>query len=388
MLQLTSIGASTLAAAVALGSSMTAAQADILLVPGQYPTIQAAMDAAQEGDTVLVADGVYSGPGNTFLSFNGRGFLVRSENGPASCIIDCEGNTLAFWFVADEPPTAVVDGFTVRNGNGGSGGAVFLHHDGQPTFRSCVFTGNVGSYGGAILAENASKLTLIDCTFSQNRAIAGGAVLLWGSASADIVNCTFLGNSATADGGAVWAGSLGLVTVRSCTLARNTASQNGGAILARSGTPAIRGCTFADNTAGSFGGALACIGPSDVALADSILWSDSAPGGPEIALLTDDDYGGAALTVRYSDVQGGQAAILVQLGSTLVYGPGNLDLDPLFVDAPGGDYHIALTSPARDAGDPAALPLPSKLDIDGDPRFFPPRLDMGSDEVHVIRAAR
>lgn len=93
-----------------------AAQAVERHVPGEYPTIQAAVDACVDGDVVVVADGIYSGAGNTEVNFGGRAITVRSANGPAACIIDGSGNARkAFDFLTDEGPESVVDGFTVRN---------------------------------------------------------------------------------------------------------------------------------------------------------------------------------------------------------------------------------------------------------------------------------
>ncbi len=60
------------------------AGAETLRVPSEYPTIQAAMAATVNGDTVLVADGTYTGPGNMNTWFGMRAITVRSENGAAS----------------------------------------------------------------------------------------------------------------------------------------------------------------------------------------------------------------------------------------------------------------------------------------------------------------
>ena len=74
-----------------------------------FDAIQEGIDVAQEGDTVLVADGTYTGPGNSFVSFAGKAITVRSENGPAGCIIE-DG-----WFEFSDGETglSVLNGFTI-----------------------------------------------------------------------------------------------------------------------------------------------------------------------------------------------------------------------------------------------------------------------------------
>ena len=64
----------------------------VIHVPADSATIQAGINGAVDGDTVLVADGIYTGNGNRDIEFEGKAILLMSENGPENCVIDCEGN--------------------------------------------------------------------------------------------------------------------------------------------------------------------------------------------------------------------------------------------------------------------------------------------------------
>ncbi len=66
------------------------AQAGVIHVPGDYLTIQKAIDAAPAGSVILVAPGTYTGPLNTNLDFGGKALELRSTGGPEVTIIDCE----------------------------------------------------------------------------------------------------------------------------------------------------------------------------------------------------------------------------------------------------------------------------------------------------------
>lgn len=128
------------------------------LVPSQYATIQAAIDAADEGDVVIVADGVYTGTGNRDIDFLGKTLTVRSANGPLNCIIDCQGTHQAphrgFRFHHAESCACVVDGFTIQHGfapdEGGyirySGGAILCRDNANPTIRNCILRWNQAPY--------------------------------------------------------------------------------------------------------------------------------------------------------------------------------------------------------------------------------------------------
>lgn len=87
---------------------------------GDYPTIQAAVNAATHGDVIELGHGVFTGPGNHSITFGGRRVIVRSRgDDPAACTIDLQGSVSnsvrAFSFSAEGPQT-VIRGITIANG--------------------------------------------------------------------------------------------------------------------------------------------------------------------------------------------------------------------------------------------------------------------------------
>ncbi|UCC79024.1 MAG: hypothetical protein JSW64_12200 [Candidatus Zixiibacteriota bacterium] len=96
--------------------------ATIIHVPGDYPTIQAAVDAAMYGDEVVLADGVFSGQGNFNIDMLGKTITVRSQSGdPDACIIDVPGeyNQVAqrgFYLGNNEGRNTVIRDLTIMNG--------------------------------------------------------------------------------------------------------------------------------------------------------------------------------------------------------------------------------------------------------------------------------
>ncbi|UCD75322.1 MAG: hypothetical protein JSV91_00080 [Phycisphaerales bacterium] len=84
---------------------------------GPKKTIQHGITVAVDGDEVIVADAVYTGEGNTFIQYYGKAITLRSANGAAGCIIDCEGSEdPAIHIEGVISGTAILDGFTVING--------------------------------------------------------------------------------------------------------------------------------------------------------------------------------------------------------------------------------------------------------------------------------
>ena len=91
---------------------------DTLLVPSEFPTIQSAIDAAEDGDTVRVLPGVY----NEIVTFLGKAIVVESAEGPSTTVIDGTGFLLSglVRFRDSEGPDSVLRGFMIRNMDGGA----------------------------------------------------------------------------------------------------------------------------------------------------------------------------------------------------------------------------------------------------------------------------
>ena len=352
------------------------ARAATLNVPAQYATIQFAVTAANAGDTILVADGTYTGAGNRDVDFGGRDLIVQSASGnPANCVIDCQQAGCAFILSSGLTAKSVIAGFTIKNGAGhiapngyACGGGIYAlgypdYSGSSPIITHCVFTINSAKYGGGLSGGVATHCVFngnsglyygggmefgaaFNCVFSGNSGELGGGGIYSGSAT----NCVFNGNSASGGGGMFFG------SATNCVFTRNSAGGGGAA------QSELRYCTVANNTAQMMGGVEAGSGNTVV---NCIIWGNTAGGMP--SNFDVEIYNGQAPYVTYSDIQGGYA------------GTGNINADPLFVNAATGDYHLTFASPCINVGTANYVGLPA-TDFDGNSRITGAAPDMGAYE--------
>jgi len=276
-----------MSAIVAVSSLVGLARADTITVGlgagYDFNDIQAGIDAAILGDTVIVADGIYTGSGNRDIYIHHKYITIRSENGPENCIIDCNGSEAAphrgFYFYYSnyhyqgeyqEYPNLILDGFTIINGYANVGGGIYCERS-SPTISNCTFNGNTAtspynSYGGGMYNYDWDNVpTLTNCTFTDNSAVSsgigsgtGGGMYNYES-DPTLTNCTFTDNSAVSSGmGGSTGGGMSnhgsSPTLTNCTFSGNSASYGGGMYNRNGSNATVINCTFSGNSASSGGG--------------------------------------------------------------------------------------------------------------------------------------
>jgi hypothetical protein len=223
-----------------IDSNGTPDECQTVTVPGQYPTIQAAIDAAPVDSmrVVAVAPGIHPGP----VAFNGKPVVVRGTAGAASTVIDgSSGQQLSVVrFTGGEPAIAALERVTVRGGATGSPLPV------APQFL----------VGGGILSYN-SAASIRDCVIEQNVAPYGAGAYVWNSTGA-IERCTFRGNSAGSDGGGaqLYGGSPRMVD---CVVENNACAGRGGGLHLVEGTQVLLRTVVRNNQSGDLVGGVSWV---------------------------------------------------------------------------------------------------------------------------------
>jgi len=399
----------------------TLAQASaVIRVPADQPTIQAGIDAATNGDTVLVSPGTYV----ENINFKGKAITVTSVGGPSVTTIDGGGVASVVTFNSGEGAGSVLSGFTIRNGYTSfasryEGGGIYIDSSspqilgntisnntgcqgigvgvyfGSPliqgnTIRNNMQTSCTTGGGGAGVLEGGIGTRIIGNTISNNvLQLAGNGGGIFSNGAAVVVQGNIITNNVAqglspgAQGGGISLVNGGSATITENLIAGNSAPQGGGIYF---GVPSgERGPFLVNNTIanneGSFSSGVYATGyDSQSQLINNLIVAK--PGQP--AVVCDGLYSPTPPILSFNDAysSGGTPYSGTCAGATGTNG--NISADPVFLD-PAANFHLQTGSPAIDAGTNSAPGLPT-TDLDGNPRivagssYGSPVVDMGAYE--------
>jgi hypothetical protein len=152
-----------------------------IYVPRDYATIQAGIDAVEDGDIVLVAPGEYLI--HESISYKGKNVILKSEAVPEKTIIRMENpvNSERASVFVFENESGVVEGFTITGGNDTwiqypwGGGGIYCKNS-SPTIKNNIITRNIGWWGGAILGINSNPIIISNNIFKNLAGEVGGGI--------------------------------------------------------------------------------------------------------------------------------------------------------------------------------------------------------------------
>ncbi len=356
-------------------------------VPSEYPRIQAAIQAAEDGDVVLVAPGIYY----ETINFGGKDIVVTSTdpNDPkivGYTIINAEEDGSVVTFENGETNDAVLTGFTITGGfgtlnnsieGGGNifwGGGIYCINA-TPTITKNVITGNRGPlmlgnaaqdtqicYGAGIASIFCNPIITNNIIRNNLSFVAGGLIAYGGQAT--VSNNVVYDNSAYLGGGVIMIGG----SLLNNTIVANDCDQGPGAGL---------------------GGNVYIIFEPSLGygqMINNIICN--APSGGGVLIAGDWRGGLVAFNDVWDNAPGNYALPDEQIPDLVHYDGeydqtgkmGNISADPLFLDPFSRNFHLTLESPCVNAGDPALFVPPGQTDMDGENRIYAARIDIGADE--------
>ena len=199
---------------------------DTINVPGDYPTIQGAIDASSNGDVINIDGGTYN---EHSLNPDGKAITIQGTlngDGSLATTIDADQSGRVFVIENDE--------------------------DDETVIKDLLITGGAANFGGGIYCEDSSP-TITDCTISNNTATDGGGIYISYNSNSNVTGCLFSNNTSTWGGGGI------------CCYSETT--------------PTFTACTISENSGGDFGGGINCWDNSSPVFVDCIIESNSAKLG-------------------------------------------------------------------------------------------------------------
>jgi parallel beta-helix repeat protein len=370
-------------------------------VPGDIPTIQAAIDAASDGDRVQVSPGTYF----ENINFNGKLITVTSTDGPKVTTINGGKKTSVATFSSGETRDAVLSGFTITNGLASLsspaqvGGGIQIENS-SPTISGNVINGNAACFeGGGIYTLSGSPI-IENNNISNNTQSSdcgggdGAGIVVRGGGYAQILSNIITNNSwADGFGGGMALSSAGTPLIENNIISGNRAdgggSQGGGIFMADSNPLMVQNLII-NNTADQGGGGIYLQGTTAPLIVSNTVALNNVIAVPQgSAVYTNID----ANPEFYNNLMIGapaQNAVFCDPSTTPVFQnndafsagapafqgscageaglSGNISTQPLFFNTAQNNFRLLAGSPGIDIGLNSALGL-ANTDLDGLPRI-------------------
>lgn len=298
---------------------------------GDFVTIAEAVANASPDDTIIV------GPGTYYELIEPNFFLYYiSEAGPETTILDGEDSHRQFMFYAGSGGS--IEGFTLRNGFGSSGGAIYMREGVEVSLSGCVVEENNASFdGGGFFGRLGASMTLTDCTLRNNWAQHnGGAGILIENGHLEATGCVVYQNSCDIIGGGltILDGTMGLTD---CLFYNNSSDDVCGAVLFDRSSGTVTGCTFEGNTSSGIYAASLFVSDygSHVTVTNSIISGETAGCG--MYAFWDAEIV-SSCNILWSNAAGNYSGFTLDATDMIA--------DPVFCDPASHDYTIAFESPA------------------------------------------
>ena len=396
-----------------LFSILSSLRADTFYVPGDFSSIQNAINVASNSDSILVWPGLYE----ETLDFDGKEIVVSSLYYIAddsllieSTVLDANENGSVVSFASGESNESILQGFTIQNGTGnnedpdgngtyynygggiycensdpiikdciiqnnicdsGGGGGIFCYNS-SPKFFGCIIKENeTDDVGGGLYAKIASSPEFYNCSFSGNVAEFGAGCYLRSESSPILDNVVFSANSANNSGGGIILKDDANLNATHLYLFDNTADGLGGGLYINNADSQIDYLLVGDNISSS-GGGIYVRNSSTVQINNATIANNVAAtygggiymrDGADVSLNNSILFGNnesqvyfrstgddVEFTVNYSLVQNGEDGIIDNDNGDVNWEEGNLDGDPYFCNAPIGNYYLRENSPCIDGG--------------------------------------
>lgn len=286
-----------------------------------YSKIQKGISMAKNGDTVLVRPGTY----REAIDFLGKAITVTSSAGRDTTIIDGAGlgQVSVVTFKTNEQTNSILQGFTVRNGQGsyqmvtGSqlllGGAIVCVST-SPTLSNLKLTSNSAAYGGGVCGVYTANPVMSNVLFENNNVtVNGGGATFMENCAPSFLTCQFNGNTAQHTGGGINVRKSN-PNISNCDFTGNNGGLMGGGIrVGALSSATIDNSRFTSNNTAQFGGGVSAGSdtagtPGTVTITNSNISGNSSPNGNELAI-----YGiyPAFIDISYSIVNGGYDGVYV-----------------------------------------------------------------------------